>query len=120
MLTHRTIGVSVDLLAANLVSVATPLYQQAAAGTVDRTDLEHSYVLYEDAARKLESIRWLDHRPFGRTNGLADMPLRVLGNVGEQSAHSSRQTLAAHDARFDQHRWIERAHDRFGVPEDSV
>ena len=111
------IGVSVDLLAARR---ATPLYQQTAADTVDRADLEQSYVVYEGAARKLESIRWLDRRPFGRTNGLADMPLRVLGNVGEQSAHGSRQTLAAHDARFDQHRWIERAHDRFGVPEDLV
>ena len=101
--TYRLIGVSVDLLAATR---ATPLYQQTAADTVDRADWEHSYVVYEDAVRKLESIRWLDRRPFGRTNGLADMPLRVLGNVGEQSAHGSRQTLAADDARFGQQRWI--------------
>ena len=70
--------------------------------------------------RQLESIRWIDRRPFGRTNGLADMALRVLGNVGEQSAHGRWQTLAAHDARFSQRPWIERAHDRFGVPEHLV
>ena len=48
--TYRLIGVSVDLLAARR---ATPLYQQTAADTVDRADLEHSYVVCEDAAAEV-------------------------------------------------------------------
>ena len=86
VLTYRMIGVSVNLPAAR---PATPSISRRSQIPSIKPIWSRAMLSVRMRPRQLESIRWIDRRPFGRTNGLADMALRVLGNVGEQSAHGS-------------------------------
>ena len=54
-------------------------------------------------------------RQFSCADGLADVPLRMLGDMGQQSDHRRGQPLPSHFARIGQCRGIDSADDRFST-----
>jgi len=58
--------------------------------------------------------------PLARADRLADMPLRVLRDVGQQPDHRRRQLVASDASRVLERRRVDRPHDRLGVPQRRV